>query len=79
MRNLDRAVHCFAMGDGTASQDLGEALPFEEFGDQKRSAVMLADVVEGEDVQMAQSGDGPASCSNRRRRSGSAAKTSGGP
>jgi hypothetical protein len=47
------------MGDGTASQDLAEAFPFEEFGDQKRSAVMLADVVEGEDVRMAQSGDGP--------------------
>jgi len=59
MRNLDRVVHCFTMGDGTAIQDLAEAFPFEEFGDQKRSAVMLADVVEGEDVRMAQSGDGP--------------------
>jgi hypothetical protein len=59
MRNLDRIVHCFTVGDGTASQELAEAFPFEEFGDQKRSAVMLADVVEGEDVRMAQSGDGP--------------------
>jgi len=59
MRNLDRVVHCFTMGDGTASQDLAEAFPFEEFGGQKRSAVMLANVVEDQDVRMAQSGDGP--------------------
>jgi len=43
---------------GTASQDLVDFL-FEEFGDQKRNAVMLADVVEGKDLRMAQSGDGP--------------------
>jgi hypothetical protein len=54
------------MGDGTASQDLVDFL-FKEFEDQKRNAVMLADVLECEDVRMAQ-----------RRRPGLSALTGGG-
>ena len=58
MRGLDGVIDGFAMRKGAARQNCAQGLAFEQFGHHERRAVVLADVVNAENIGMIERGDG---------------------